>query len=306
MKKVIPLLFRLIVLLTFGLYGSCSGADGLSQYVGCTPGDAAIAGRLGIPAGTVIDFIKWELALDHTQHSFRLNITYGESQPNTLGFKNGGQQKSYQGEFRSRKEKGVERFGLTSRDFTAEIALLQLNPNILHLLTAQNELMSGNGGWSYSLNAKTPDTKNFPLPYLEKAKVILNDTATEVIFEGRTPCQDFAAENQLTVSASCFKLKWKLTLYRNPITHQPTTYNLKRTNSRETDITGNWSLKQGTGSNPTALLLQLDPDKPSQTISLLVGSGNVLFFLHKNEELFAGNENFSFTLNRRLTGTIPE
>lgn len=127
-----------------------------------------------------------------------------------------------------------------------------------------------------------------------------------MIFEGRTPCQDFAAENQLTVSTSCFKLKWKLTLYRDPITHQPTTYNLKRTNSRETDITGKWTLKNGNTSNPTALFLQLDPDKPAQTLSLLVGSGKVLFFLHKNDELFAGNEHFSYTLNRRLVGNMAE
>lgn len=167
MKKLIPLLFRLIVLLTFGLYGSCSGADGLSQYVGCTPGDADIASKLGIPKGPLIDFIKWELALDQKQQSFRLNITYGESQPNTLGFKNGGRQKSYKGEFRSTMQKGTVCYGLTSKEFTAEIALLQLNPSILHLLTAQNELMSGNGGWSYSLNAKTPDRKVSPFLILK-------------------------------------------------------------------------------------------------------------------------------------------
>jgi hypothetical protein len=78
---------------------------------------------------------------------------------------------------------------------------------------------------------------------------------------------------------------------------------LKRTNSRETDITGNWTIIKGIASNPDAIVLQLDPDKPNQTISLLVGDDNVLFFLHKDKKLFTGNDNFSFTLNKRHNPT---
>jgi hypothetical protein len=65
------------------------------------------------------------------------------------------------------------------------------------------------------------------------------------------------------------------------------------------DITGTWSITKGTESNPDAIIYQLDPDKPNQTISLLVGDENILYFLHKNQELFIGNGDFSFTLNKR-------
>ena len=163
--------------------------------------------------------------------------------------------------------------------------------------------MVGNGGWSYTLNNVTPDKIIYSLPTLTNSTIVLKDTSSQVIYDGRTPCQDFAAENRLTVNQTCFKLKWKLILNKDPKTLQPTTYQLRRTNSRESDITGNWAIIKGTASNPDAIIFQLDPDKPNQAISLFVGDENVLFFLHKDKNLFIGNDNFSFTLNKRLNST---
>lgn len=55
--------------------------------LGCTPGDDLIISQLSIANETIIDFIKWDLTLDNSNHNtFMLNIVYGESQPNTLGF----------------------------------------------------------------------------------------------------------------------------------------------------------------------------------------------------------------------------
>jgi hypothetical protein len=45
-------------------------------------------------------------------------------------------------------------------------------------------------------------------------------------------------------------------------------------------------------------ILQLDPAAPDKSISFLMAN-DVLFFLHKSNELYTGNENFSFTLNRK-------
>ena len=281
-----------------------SGRSDKTVFVGCTPGNELIKSQLDIPKETIIDFIKWDLAFDKLSHnSFVLNIVYGESQPNTLGFKQGGQKKSYQGQYLISKDNVNEIYQLKSREFQTEIALIKLNENIFHFLTPQKQLMVGNGGWSYTLNSKTPDKNNYPLPTLTNATAVLSDTSLNIIYDGRTPCQDFAAENDLTVNQSCFKLKWKLILSKDPKTLQPTTYALKRTNSRETDITGNWTIIKGIASNPNAIILQLDPDKSNQTVSLLVGDDNVLFFLHKDNNLFVGNENFSFTLNKRQKQT---
>lgn len=307
MKNLKSFTYLLISFLLLGLNSSCAFASDKNDkivFIGCTPGDDLIKSQLGISNETVIDFIKWNLTFDKSNgNTFLLNIVYGESQPNTLGFKDGGQKKLYQGEFRVSKDNGNEIYQLKSSEFQTEIALIKLNANIFHLLTPQKRLMVGNGGWSYTLNNKTPDQNNYQLPTLTSSTTVLNDTTLQVIYVGRTPCQDFAAENNLTVNQSCFKLKWKLILNKDPKTLQPTTYTLKRTNSRETDITGNWTIIKGTASNPNAIILQLDPDKPNQTVSLFVGDENVLFFLHKDKNLFVGNDNFSFTLNKRETPT---
>lgn len=292
--------FSFLILGLNSSFSCTSDENGKILLSACTPGDDLIKSQLSIPNETKIDFIKWDLTFEN-QNTFVLNIVYGESQPNTLGFKQGGQKKSYQGEYRVSKDNGNEIYHLKSSEFQTEISLIKLNANIFHLLTPQKRLMAGNGGWSYTLNSKNPNKNDYPLPTLTNSTVILSDTSLHVIYDGRTPCQDFATENDLTVNQSCFKLKWKLTLSKDPKTLQPTTYALKRTNSRETDITGNWKIIKGIASNPNAILFQLDPDKPNQTISLFVGDENVLFFLHKDKNLFIGNDNFSFTLNSPIS-----
>ena len=304
MNNLSSLLFHFTTILFFALTSSCSWATDRKNnneeyiFIGCTPGDNLIKSQLGIQADTKIDFIRWDLKLN-ASNTFVLNIKFGENQPNTLGFIAGGQSKDFQGTYTITKNMNNEFYHLEASEL--KISLVKLNDNLFHLLTTENRLMVGNGGWSYTLNNKTPDKDIYPLPTLTSSTILLKDTSLQVIYDGRTPCQDFAAENKLTVSQSCFKLKWKLILNRDPKTLQPTTYTLKRTNSRESDITGNWVITKGATSNPDAIVFQLDPDKPNQTISLFVGDENVLFFLHKDKNLFIGDENFSFTLNKRAS-----
>lgn len=303
MNKYTFHLLRLIVSCFILFFSSCSQATGNNTFrlVGCTPGDSLIKSRLGIPMATMVDFIKWELSLDTSgKKNFMLTIVFGESQPNTLGFKQGGEKKTYQGGFTITYEGSNPIYQLTGDGLQSDLRLMKLGPAVFHLLTPAKRLMVGNGGWSYTLNAITPDTGKLILPVMPAAATLLQDTALQVIYEGRTPCLDFAKEFNLTVSPSCFKLKWKLILHRDPRTFRPTTYVLKRTNSRETDITGNWTIAAGLPMNPQAVVIQLDPDKPGETTSLFAGDENVLFFLHKDNRLYAGNDNFSFTLNRRF------
>lgn len=297
------IVYRLMIICFPLFISSCSRASGNNTIllVGCTPGDSLIKSQLGIPAAVLVDFIKWELKLDTSaKKSFSLNIVYGESQPNTLGFKEGGQHKAFQGGFVVTNEKGNPVYELEGTGLQTAIALVKLGPAVYHLLTPEKKLLKGNGGWSYTLSATQPETGENALPVMPAAAAVLQDTALQVIYEGRTPCLDFAREFGLTVNPSCFKLKWKLILSRDPRNLKPSTYVLKRTNSRETDITGKWAIKVGLPMNPHAVVIQLDPDKPRETITLFVGDENVLYFLHKDYRLFTGNENFSFTLNKRL------
>jgi hypothetical protein len=166
-------------------------------------------------------------------------------------------------------------------------------------LTPGDQLVNGNGGWSYTLNRKEPIQQAAALPALTTASSGLPDPAQQVTFDGRTPCLDLARDHHLAVAPDCFKLKWRLILNRDPETLVPTTYTLKRTGSRQADIVGKWAMIQGVPSNPQAIIYQLDPDKPEKALSLLVGDENVLFFLNKEKQLYVGNGDFSFTLNRR-------
>ncbi|MCW5912469.1 MAG: copper resistance protein NlpE N-terminal domain-containing protein [Cyclobacteriaceae bacterium] len=302
MKSLKPFFF-IGCLLPCIVVSSCSGAGGSSSeivFVGSTPGDALIKSMLAIPSDTKVDFIRWNLKLN--TGSFVLDIAFGESQPNTLGFKGGGEKRSFEGTYTvSRSEsKNINGkiYHLKSSKLPAGISMVKLNDNLFHLLTPQNRLMIGNGGWSYTLNRKEP-TPSAGLPTLTASSTLTDNTSLQVVFDGRTPCRGFAEDNNLTVPPDCFKLKWKLILNRDPKTLLPTTYQLKTTFNRESDIEGKWTIIKGTVSNPNTIIYQLYTDKQEKSFSLLAGDENVLFFLDKNNELYAGNEHFSFTLNKK-------
>ncbi|HEY1022932.1 MAG TPA: hypothetical protein VGE06_11500, partial [Flavisolibacter sp.] len=275
-------------------------------FVGSTPCDAGVKTMLQIPAGTACDFIRWTLTIGtgSEDSSYQLTLTYGESQPNTLGFKNGGEKRTYKGRYACRMNnngrlKGEVFLFLPENAFEA-ISLLKLNENLLHLLTPAGNLMTGNGGWSYTLNRDGQNAKTTPSPIVISWSAMVKDTSTQVIYDGRTPCQDFAAEHQMNVRSSCFKLKWQLVLNRDAVSHEPTTYTLRKIMDNEPrNVTGKWQAVRGVPGNANALVYELDPDKPNESISLLVGDENVLFFLNHDRELYVGNGDFSFTLNKR-------
>jgi hypothetical protein len=307
MKNLSSLIFHFTTILFITLNSSCSWASEKDTnnenyiLVGCTPGDDLIKSQLGIPAETKIDFIRWDLKFDKS-NTFVLNIKYGENQPNTLGFKEGGQGKDFQGSYTVSKNMDNNFYHLMANQL--KISLVKLNDNLFHLLTSENQLMVGNGGWSYTLNNKNPTKTIDNLPSLKTSNNVINDRLVQVIYDGRTPCQEFANEHQMKVSESCFKLKWKLILNRDAVNHNPTTYTIRKiVDGVPRDITGNWTIIKGTDTNPNAIIYQLDPNKPDQTISLFVGDENILFLLHKDKNLFIGNDNFSFTLNKRQIST---
>lgn len=167
-----------LLLLTFLMLSSFYSCDAKNKnlssdinLVASTPGDEQIKFLLAISSETKIDFIRWSLTLRNTKtnkQTFSLSIIYGESQPNTLGFKNGGENKSIQGEYNIYQERGSvngDIYHLKSVKLTTEILIVKLSDNIFHLLTPEKKLMVGNGGWSYTLNRKEP-LKRLPLIYL--------------------------------------------------------------------------------------------------------------------------------------------
>lgn len=297
------------LLLVFILTGSNSFKTNYFSnivLVGSTPGDDQIKSLFTIPVDQEVDFIQWNLNLNNSksnENTFTLTISYGESQPNTLGFKVENK-RTYDGTYTIGKSKNDIIHGVIyyfkSNALSSELMLVKLNENIFHLLTPNYTLMNGNGGWSYSLNRKELIQDNTVAPALTSPATLLNITSDQLIYDGRTPCQKIAADYKLKVTPACFKLKWKLILNRDPITHQPTTYAIRKVvDNVPRDVSGKWSIIKGIKENPDVIIYQLDPEDAENAISLLAGDENVLFFLDKNYRLFAGNSDFSFALNKR-------
>jgi hypothetical protein len=135
-------------------------------------------------------------------------------------------------------------------------------------------------------------------PYLTtSSKPIPSGKGVYGIFEGRCACQELAQVLKREVSADCFKTKWGLDLYQNPDTQAPTTYVLEGSFFRQAIRKGTWRITKGTKTDPDDMVFELEADN-QQTIYLLKGDDNVLFFLDENKNILTGNEHFNYTLNR--------
>lgn len=262
------------------------------HYSASTPGDPIIKKSLGISQDAEIDFIRWDLKL-HRDNTYELRVKYGKGKPNTLDFEGGGKEGFFTGKYDNSSTNPGTVYHL--RDLPARLSLLQVNSNLLHILDPEGYLMAGNGGWSYTLNKVHPGTGIEPLADFSKSTIAKQK---EVTFEGRTPCMDLANQYNIEVPGDCIKLKWLLTLYRDPRTLEPTTYLLKRSHHRQSEISGKWSVRASVG-NTDKMIIELAANKNERPISILVGDENVLFFLDTQGKLMTGNGDFSYTLNRR-------
>ncbi|MFN8256808.1 MAG: hypothetical protein U0W24_14020 [Bacteroidales bacterium] len=310
MKTIFSIFIKTLVFSCLVLSMSCPASKTVSEMVlvGSTPCDSTIKLLLSIPANEKTDFIKWNLKLTGTsndQNTFSLSVNYGESQPNTLGFKNGGIERSFEGTcsiIDNRSTNGSEIYQLNSKKFSGTISLLKISENLFHVLTPQNRLMTGNGGWSYTLNREVP-------VFRDKILIVSSVSDTnwlQLVYDGRTPCREISNQHpEMNTSPSCFKLKWKLILNKDSLTHHPATCVIRKVvDNQPRDISGKWTLTRGLPEKPDAIIYTIAPDKPGESISLLVADDNVLFFLDKNNLPYIGNKDFSYTLNNKKEATV--
>jgi len=223
-----------------------------------------------------------------------LSVRHGEGQPNTNGFRGGGESRSLKGTYKTVKSNRHMIHEMTSNG--SELRFIEIDRNTFHMLATDNKLLGVESGWSYTLHTRGTSEDKRRLVSLSKG--LLDDRSPEAVFVGRTPCVDFQ-RSDLEKGADCTKLKWKLTLYRDPSNHRPSQYKLESTVSRLKPVMGTWALVNGTHTHPDALLIQLDVNEPEKRISFFVGDDNVMFLMDKRERLLVGNDDFSFTLNRR-------
>ena len=273
MKSIFPLLSILLTV-------ACASGKEYS-YIGSTPAAPVIRSFLGVPISDSIDFIRWRLIIRDDRYEFRCN--YGISEANTNGFVNKGRNIELTG--KCRKEKNYYFF----QNGTKTLKAAELNIDLLHLLNTDNSLLVGNGGWSYTLNSIKPSASD--QVSVATTPTIIKDS---ISFQGRTPC---AVPGVVAAGALCYKLKWHIVLYANKqITHSGT-YKIFGTPWRaEGGKAGTWKTITGIKGRT---IYQLNHENGHGFLYLLKLDEQILVFTDAQGKLLVGNEDFSYTLNRR-------
>jgi hypothetical protein len=258
-------------------------------YVGSTPAHRAVREFLGISQNDSIDFIRWKLVI--RADSFEALCSYGIGKPGTKGFQNE-KRTNFSGTFK----KAGHRFYLSHGDKT--FSMLEVNPAIVHLLDEKQRLLTGNGGFSYTLNTDKPYKSNHVNLQFKESRI-----ENEMLFHGRTPCTELSAMIGAQQGSDCEKLKWYLELHTDPASGAPSYFEIQGTPYRQQGkVTGKWERIQRDDGN---VLYKLTPERQSYSLYLLRADENVLFFTDAEGNLLVGNEDFSYTLNRRKTKITP-
>lgn len=143
-----------------------------------------------------------------------------------------------------------------------------------------------------ALRAQEARRTNIPSKSISRTPVASGPSVLGV-FVGRFPCAEIRNDWKQPPQPECEKMKWSLTLYHDPETHQPTTYELNRPAR-----TGKWAVVRGMKTDPEAVVYQLDSDRPETSVYLLKGDDNVLFVLDQARNFRVGDAYLSYTLNR--------
>jgi hypothetical protein len=265
-----------------------AGAN-VHTYVGSTPAHDVVRNFLQISSTDSIDFIRWKLEIGST--TFKLQCRYGLAKPGTPGFSNG-QSVAFEGQL----TKSKNYYQLKHKG--KSLSLLEVNANVFHFLDGNNRMLIGNGGYSYALNSTHPIEEN-KFNILSENKSI----KSPLVFEGRTPCRDLHALLGLNKSEACNKMKWYFLFYTDSVTGKPSYFLMGGMGYRkETMAKGRWQIVTEQNGHIT---YRLYSDKWMRPLNLLKGDDNILFFIDERGRLLVGNEDFSYTLNRRKEEYSP-
>ena len=144
------------------------------------------------------------------------------------------------------------------------------------------------------------------LPVAPKSSLVME------VFAGSTPCGGIIRPlHKIAQEFDCAMVEWNLTLYHDAVTLRPTTFKLTAVNRfvvKETNMysqpgsrsqtEGKWAIVQGTKTNSTAIVYQLNPGNSTTSVSFLKLSDDLLHLLDQGANLMIGDAFFSYTLNR--------
>jgi hypothetical protein len=264
-----------------------------------------------IPEDTDCELMIWKIFLyqDSAQGmptTYTLESAYGPSQPNSTGPAGGGTAISMEGQWEvatgTKTDPKAEVVQLFSEGSEVAVSFVKMGEDLLHVLNRDGTLMVGNAAWSYTLNrtdnrapfaidepvSAGPEATRPPIPEMPPGSSVLG------IFEGRVPCHKVALEVlNLVPFPGCLKLKSRLTLYVDQATGAPSSYLYMGTSTiRE----GTWTILEG--SDPGAIVYQLQLEGSKGPVSFLKADENHLFLLDRDLNLLVGNALFSYTLSK--------
>jgi hypothetical protein len=132
------------------------------------------------------------------------------------------------------------------------------------------------------------------------------------VFEGITPCDpSHPPLPQIPVDTACEQMLWKLTLYQDADTNNPTTYQLEtsygmsrqgstglQNGGTALNLEGAWRIVRSIPANSEAVVYQLNPATPETAAYFYKVDDNLLHILDADKQLRVGNAGWSYTLNR--------
>lgn len=277
-------------------------APATAEFVGTTPcGEFPRTFLGGLPPGAACDAITWRMALTTgraDESRWNLVAVYNVPSPSNPNVTVEGPKVALQGKL----DAAATAYRLTSDGTGRSLSFSRVSDGLIHLRAADDRLLVGNSGWSYTLNradlTERPANPSQAPDLSYSISTRASGASVFGVFEGRTPCVGISRELKLAPIAGCLKVKWRVTLLQNPGTGAPTTYTIEGSLHRKQARQGAWRIVRGTATNPGAVVYQLDATATEAPLWLLQGDANVLFFLNHEQQPLTGTVDFSYTLNR--------
>ncbi len=136
-------------------------------FVGSTPCNTEVNSLLKIPSTDTCVFMKWELNMikgNNQPGVFKLLISYGDYQPNTMNFLGGGKSISLTGKLTTSyvtKENSKHTvYHLISDKQQPELLFSEFDNNILHLIDSSMKFIKGDASFGFVLNRLNTSSTN--------------------------------------------------------------------------------------------------------------------------------------------------
>ncbi len=251
------------------------------SYVGSTPAGTEVKAFLGIPLQDSVDFIAWKLVLFQNGYTIQCNYQ-------VLNKENGKVTTNKEVLLSGKLVRGKNDYIIHNGEQTMKLA--RLHPDLLHFANTDNDLLTGNGGWSYTINHSTKTSSS--VHFFNAKAAPIKDS---VVFIGRTPCE---VPGVNLPGNNCIKLKWKIVFFGNRESNQPGSCKVYATPYRQEIFKpGTWKMiTTGNGR----IFYHLYDKTGTPFLYLEKANENILLFTDASGNLLIGDKDYSFTLNRRM------